>query len=711
MKKNISDPCLSFYVRSMIILENMLLDKSTDIARSLSIGRESIAEWDESLNHLDLLIQSVEEENKDERFLQINDFFIPESIDIARSLSILDMDKLFWKQHLDELMILPVAPDKRINKSHLTPFSEFINSYLVEEPVSQGFRSMIGMGGLGKTMLSSFIYKPDVLFRYQQLEDWLESLELLFITASLVPPKSLREIKPLSRCYSAGYITSKDFATRCMIRKRKDLIKEWLSAVYRNQAGQTKLCSGESRLSFRMCLKELEELINNLKQRKIVDNFGNYNLLPSLPTEAKTVSQPPQVPSTPSERNRKKRLKKKLKNKAKREEMDNNLLRSYTCLLYIFASMHSGGYLLYRIDALEHARKSDENNELLPLLVFGTGVLPVGFCALVQMKDYLYFVGENPCDVFKIRKIDLKNLSPGEDNLGLEYLIPIKQQMQGPKRSPLVFVVNENLFVISRDYSCKSHEFEMYSPTNSSWKDLNPKPKGHGSLKSHVVLDNIAYFATTDETVLSYNLSDGIWSIVSTSTKYPRTFCDIHPAFDAPVEIVGDMILGAFKLPSDFNITVAASPYLRCDDSVKDSFMRPTLAPDSKFWPEFARRFDYIRNNESHGSHYMTALQTLDGQNILCFVSYGSNPSTDEPHRSYALLTYYKILGDHWKTSVRLKEEVLEGADKFCYYSRQVEAGNAVKSYFSLEFLNRKLFNISTTKLCTIGKLITCVAY
>lgn len=443
-------------------------------------------------------------------------------------------------------------------------------------------------------------------------------------------------------------------------------------------------------------------------REKMVDDISKNYI-----TDATTESQP-STPSRSAERNRKKRLKKKLNNeRAKREEVDENLSKAEGSLLYIFASIDDdGGYILYRIDIDHSCHEFNDNHDelLLPLLVFGPNALPISFCTLVHMGHYLYFVGQKNSDVFKIPKKKLKNLTPDENNLGSEYLRTV-QPMKGPKKTPLVFVANHNLYVISWGYSIESHEFEKYSPTDKSWKDLNPKPEGHGHLKSHVVLDDIVYFATAYETVLSFNLTEGHWSIVSTAPKYPRTYCDIHPAFDAPVEIVGNMIFGAFKLSSDFNITVAASPHNHCDKSTRDRFMRPTLAPDHEFWTEFARRFEYIPNDKNHGSHHMTTLRTLDSQNVLCFVSYGSNSYSDKPLRNYALLTFYKILGGHRKTSVRVEEEVLEGGDRFCYYSRQVEGENAVKSYFKSEFVHRKLLNIRTTNLRTNGKLITCFSY
>ncbi|KAK1371208.1 hypothetical protein POM88_037300 [Heracleum sosnowskyi] len=407
--------------------------------------------------------------------------------------------------------------------------------------------------------------------------------------------------------------------------------------------------------------------------------------------------------------NRKIRARKKLKKKAKREEaLRLAPLISRGGLLYMFVrlSYPRGTYFLYRIhDPLEHSDKVSEYWE--PLLVFHPDVLPAGFCALVHIGPFLYFVGEKPCDVFKILKTNISYLVQRGCNSGSKYLRPLKPRMQGPKKKPLVFVANDDLYVISRECcSNESHEFEVYSPLYDCWRNLSPGPKGYGKLKSHVVLDDIVYFATAPkistqyqtESVLSYNLTDGRWSVLSTSPEN-GIHRDLGPAFDPPVEIISDMIFGAF----DF--TVAASPHTRYSEFVKDSFMRPTLAPDHDFYAEFNRGSDYIRDDEQHRSriHDMTTLHTKDDQNILCCVSYGNKPFD---YRTYALFTFFKILGCIRSTTPEpLEEEVARGGDDFCTYARQVEAGNVVKNYFTSEFLHRKLVRVRCSEL------ITCFSY
>lgn len=82
---------------------------------------------------------------------------------------------------------------------------------------------------------------------------------------------------------------------------------------------------------------------------------------------------------------------------------------------------------------------------------------------------------------------------------------------------------------------------------------MSSKPIGYGNLKSHFVLDDTVYFATTpttgcdtgDESVLSCNLTRGRgrgqWKCLSTSPKW-AAFQDLHPAFDSPGVQIGGML-------------------------------------------------------------------------------------------------------------------------------------------------------------------------
>lgn len=262
-------------------------------------------------------------------------------------------------------------------------------------------------------------------------------------------------------------------------------------------------------------------------------------------------------------------------------------------------------------------------------LSFKRGDLPK-FCTMISLKDYFYFVGQKAADVFRISKFLID--SPD--------LMRVNPPMQSPKVAPLVFTAHDNLYVISRQYSYKHPDFEMYSPTTNTWTTLKPKPRGIcGDLKSFTVMGEIVYFATTSvdyggdgHSVLSYHLISNSWTLLSTSPVWD--FAPSHrPAFDHPVVLVGEMVFGGFER------TVGASLDSHLTADTKEMFMRPSLAPDFHFWKVFSYRDDHVL---SGASHRMTHLHTVAGHNVLCCVSYGLSPSYGEP---VAFFTLLKISG------------------------------------------------------------------
>lgn len=408
---------------------------------------------------------------------------------------------------------------------------------------------------------------------------------------------------------------------------------------------------------------------------------------------------------------------------------ENGELQNSGCSLYMFASLHykACGYVLYKID-YNHLSNNYYNEQqqqlkevistpLMPFLVFYPGDLPHHFCSLVHMGDYLYFVGQEQSDVFKIAKSKIKDLFPSEHNLGSNYLKRLEPPMNSRKYRPIVFVAKDNLYVIS---SSNSHEFEMYSPTKNSWTVLNYRPSGpYGPFKSHVVLDDTVYFATSaldfgdhDESVFSYNVTHKLWKVLTTSPCIGFS-PDLHPTFEHPILPIGNLLFGGFSLPPrDFKSTVAASPYTVLNDSDTDAktfFMRPTLAPQPNFWHEFFIGDKYVFPSSSP-SYYITDFCTLEGENVLCFVSYGNHPRSGD---TMAFFNFFKITGDICSARVPLGEESEDDPD-FCYYARQVDSDSkhAVKSYFISEFMHCKLFKILTEDLLVYrSRLITCFSY
>ncbi|KAL1821952.1 hypothetical protein ACET3Z_016821 [Daucus carota] len=397
-----------------------------------------------------------------------------------------------------------------------------------------------------------------------------------------------------------------------------------------------------------------------------------------------------------------------------------------TPCLYMFAHLHPRrfGYVLYKID-YKHLLDSDSDSNsninddegistplpLMPFLVFYSGDLPDRFCSLVHLGDYLYFLGEKQSDFFKIAKSDIQHLVPSEHNVGSDYLKRLEPPMNSHKHEPIVFVAKGNLYAISRINHIDS-PFEMFSPSKNSWTILNPRPRGpYGPFKSHVLLGDNLYFATSpldpdffdhDESIFSYNLTHNLWKLLTTSCR---------PAFEHPILPIANMLFGGFSLPfRGIQSTVAASPYTvlnHSDTDAKAMFMRPTLAPESNFWPEFFLRDNYAFPLCSP-SYYMT---DLGHENVLCFISYGQHPRSAD---IMAFFTFFKIPGDFWSADPVLLGKESNDRWNFCHYATQVDSDSkhAVKSYFKSEFMHRKLFKISTDELLVdYGRLITCFSY
>ncbi|KAL8112256.1 hypothetical protein AgCh_019814 [Apium graveolens] len=306
-------------------------------------------------------------------------------------------------------------------------------------------------------------------------------------------------------------------------------------------------------------------------------------------------------------------------------------------------------------------------------------------------------------EIFRIAKFRINNLYVHETNIASRFLEPIKTPMKSPKWRPLVFVAHHNLYVISPEFSFNSIDFEMYSPIRNSWKTLKPKPSGGGTigfLRSCLVLEDTVYFTTYpmekgahDDSVLSYHLINGVWNILSTSTAQ-NVFHKLHPVFDPPIVLIGDMLFGGFEN----NLTVAAAPHCLLNDSTKAMFLRPSLAPHAHFWRDFSQRAHYVVPRAA--SHYMADFQTVGGHNVLCYISYGRHPQSDEP---VALFSFFKIPGTCLSSP---PQEDLADDYTLQYYKTHVQKMYGIDSFFDSEFLQRKFYKLRIDNLH--DKLITC---
>lgn len=148
------------------------------------------------------------------------------------------------------------------------------------------------------------------------------------------------------------------------------------------------------------------------------------------------------------------------------------------------------------------------------------------------------------------------------------------------------------------------------------------------------------------------------------------------------------MLFGGFQ--NNHILSVAASPDSYLTDSTRSMFMRPSLAPDFDFWREFSLRHDFVFScNASHCS--MTALQTIDGRNVLCCVSYGLHPESHDP---VALFSFFYIPGSCSPPTPTLLETA---SDDKHYYKTHVQKKFGIDSNFDSEFLHRKLFKLRIT--------------
>lgn len=408
-----------------------------------------------------------------------------------------------------------------------------------------------------------------------------------------------------------------------------------------------------------------------------------------------------------------------MKNKLKKKHQKDRLTMQGSSFLYVFASVHTGGYILYRFDfdQLSNDNNDKQQQQLLvssddiqstplsPCLSFSPRDLPRDFCSLVPLGEYFYFVGQEPDEFFRITKFVIENLNPHQQNPASLFLEPVKSHLNYPKSYPLVFAANDNLYVISRYYSFTSFDFEMYSPAHDSWTVLSPIPHGyHDDLNSFLVLGDTVFFTTSsdsdDSSVLSFHLINKSWNVLSISPSLDFIHY-LRPAFHPPVVLIGQMLFGNLGFGS--HLTVGASPHSKLTDDTKPMFMRPSLAPA----PHFSRQLSALVSPFFGPSHCITALQTFAHDNVLSCVSYGFHTGSED---FVLVFTFFKIPGTVSTAPPPPPPEEEELMDDYAssLYCRQCppQKESGTESYFDSEFMHRRLFKLPSRKLR--GRLITC---
>ncbi|KAL1823851.1 hypothetical protein ACET3Z_010629 [Daucus carota] len=358
-------------------------------------------------------------------------------------------------------------------------------------------------------------------------------------------------------------------------------------------------------------------------------------------------------------------------------------------MLFMFVRRDDDRYMIYKFDTPLLVENSESRSfDILPLVVFEDGVLPHCECSFVFIYPYFYIVGAKKEDVFTIDLNVLIALKPSETERGAEFVTRM-QPMIADKNPSLAFSFRHKLYVISV-YTCpvslkteNRHEFEVYSSSTNTWRDLGNTPLSRDLLPvyvdSHLVIGTMVYFTTSLDVVMSFDLNGETWTTVfDPYGVLAPTFRYVPPlpTFKSQTLIIGSLIFGLSKRRRNGYYDICASNTF---NPGSDFFLRPVLVPDQQVLKVVV---DAPMDLPSW-SQFIFAL----GENVLCVVSYGGDMMQDEHGLfCYAELSFFSCLPVYPETG----------------YSGDMCCSNA-------KFCGRTRFFIRTENQLTHGVPCSCI--
>ncbi|KAF1002572.1 uncharacterized protein LOC141700900 [Apium graveolens] len=317
---------------------------------------------------------------------------------------------------------------------------------------------------------------------------------------------------------------------------------------------------------------------------------------------------------------------------------------------------------------------------------------------------------ESYTSVYTLEEKDLVSIQPSEDNNvnNFKHLFTkINNPMHSPKSHPTLFVADQKLYVISH-YCPKNSSFEVFTPTDQTWQVL-PSPPYSKARSLDVPLlvleqEHMVFFCNF---LFSFNLQTYTWIPTADSIYYSNS--DDTPSFPPTfyrkrVSLIGDMAFGFLYNAPEGNYICASRP-----TTIAKELMQPNLAPDQAFLEVLrSSRFTYMNNKgyDDLYSDYIVALQDLDGKQILCIVTYGTDlepaHETGCYETSHVALTFFDIPGDFYTS----KDTSLDSS--YAYADDTTEDGSVARSYFNAKFRHTAHLVVSNSHFSTHGRLEAC---
>ncbi|KAK1387009.1 hypothetical protein POM88_015187 [Heracleum sosnowskyi] len=225
---------------------------------------------------------------------------------------------------------------------------------------------------------------------------------------------------------------------------------------------------------------------------------------------------------------------------------------------------------------------------------------------------------------------------------------------------------------------------------------------------------NLSFNLQTHEWITppNYYDDDSDYYDHDSSSSDPLTFLHYKP-----VSVVNDMAFGFRHKSSGHDLEgncICVSKYVCASHTISggEELMQASLAPDQDFLEVLrSSRFAYIHKGEGeYFDDWLVALQDVDGKQVLCIVTYGSDgtyrPISDRS--AYVALSFFDIPGDFYTLKDSRVQECDVELDARLYADQKDEDGDVVRRYFSAKHRHTTHFSVNTSHRLPCGKIVAC---